>query len=80
MTNLYLVERRDGVDYDQYISIIAAADNEEDATKVRPDGPAEDEYDLKLWPSRFGLKATFIGVAADNIPAGICLHSDLLRG
>lgn len=66
MKYLYLLERTDSIDYDNYDSIIVCASTADEAIKIRPEyGWASEEYIL----------LTKIGVAEDSVETGIVLES-----
>lgn len=66
MKYLYLLERTDRIDYDDYDSIIVCASTADEAIKIRP------EYG---WGLEKYILLTKIGIAEDNVKTGIVLGS-----
>jgi len=57
--NLYLIERTDRVGYDEYDSIVVAAENEEEALEMGPNWPDKDYGGC--WASKEKLIIELIG-------------------
>lgn len=72
--NLYLLERLDDVDYDEFDSIIAAAPTEQAARAIRPDGGwvPEDKVDdgESLRVVLIGTTHRGIGIVHESFNAG----------
>jgi hypothetical protein len=75
--NLYYLSQDDETGYDTYDSCVVAADSEDEARLIRPDGGDN-------WDSMFGsswarypnkVKVTFIGVAASTVKRGVVCSS-----
>lgn len=63
--NLYLVSRTDRVGYDEYDSMVVAAENEDDARLMKPYNA--DGYDWQDWTDHpETLTVELIGTALDN--------------
>lgn len=67
--NIYLIERPDSVDYDEYDSAVVYAFSEEEARKIHPSGNLNsielDIYDG--WIPSEEVKVTLLGVASEPI-------------
>jgi hypothetical protein len=67
---LYLLERGDRVDYDEYDSMVVAAENEHDALRTLP------PRGLFGWTRELErIKITHIGNAVEDLPIGVVLAS-----
>lgn len=73
--NIYLVQRTDGVDYDEYAGFICVAESEESALKICEDAHGSHgengENDWGSWPRRKTVAVTLIGNAVDWLEPGI---------
>lgn len=77
--NLYLLERKDYVDWDQFKASIVCAQNTEDAKSIHPNG-GEFSKEIKDDPSAWVTKTsdiivTFIGKPTENQTRGVILSS-----
>ncbi len=87
--NIYLVERKDCTDYDQYDSFVIIAENAEIAKNTNPEGKLyninenkDNYYDRweRTWcrnPNE--TKITLLGIADKNIKSGI-IHKSFRAG
>ena len=78
--NLYLISQDINEDYDTYDAAVVAAENEDDARKIHPDGISEEEWKGQDWwdtwvkyTERGKIKVEHIGVT--NKKRGIILAS-----
>lgn len=73
--NIYLVQRTDDVDYDEYAGFICVAESEEAAMKICEDAHGSHgengENDWGSWPRRKIVAVTLIGNAVYGLEAGI---------
>ena len=78
---LYLIERTDDVEYDEYDSAVVAAESSLAARKVHPDarpGAAwTDGPRFPEWASPASLCVTYLGVAKPHTKRGVVLASYL---
>jgi len=73
--NLYLLEQDVNDDYDTYDAIVVAAENEADAIKIKPQEFYNKQACIDRWALPEEIKCTLIGVASENIKAGVILAS-----
>jgi hypothetical protein len=76
--NLYLVTRRDTVEYDEYDSMVVAAKNEESAAHINPDDYRRQEGEnwYYAWPEDTAvLKIVLLGTAVEGTQEGKILAS-----
>lgn len=67
---LYLLQRGDRIDYDEYDSMVVAAENEHDALRTLP------PRGLSGWTKELErIKVTCIGNATEDLPVGVVLAS-----
>lgn len=87
--NLYLIERDDTVNYEEYDSAIVAAESEDDAKTIHPNkenphpvGERRRPFDgwPDTWVSISHVKATYIGEAKPEMPRGVVLASNVGGG
>lgn len=72
--NLYLISQNENDGYDTYDSLIVAANNEEEASTIHPDGSWENP--TMAWCSSPALVTVeYIGKAAPNVEKGLILAS-----
>lgn len=79
--NLYLLERTDDVDYDEFDSIVVAAPTEQAACAIRPDrGHWMDCFwlDESKWDEGLTLTVTLIGTT--HLPEGTVVHESFCAG
>ena len=69
--NLYLLTRKEEVDWDQYISMVVAAPDKESARVISPDGRVNVNYSKEDWwaPPHL-VKVKLIGIAVPGTPSG----------
>lgn len=67
---LFIVERTDNVGYDEFDSIVVAAESEDDAIHIEPQG---------VWASAEHLAVQYIGEAMPLIPRGV-VHASFNAG
>ncbi len=67
---LWIIERTDSVGYDEYDSIVVAADSEDDALRIEPKGG---------WASVDHLTARCIGEAMPYVSRGV-VHASFNAG
>jgi hypothetical protein len=76
---LWVIEQKDYdfIEYDTYSEAIVAAETEEDARHIHPNGKVyTDEIDdTGTWTTYDNVKATLIGIAASDIKRGVILSS-----
>jgi hypothetical protein len=78
--NLYLISRPGPYSYDEYEGAVVAAESEEAARRIHPNGAPWDEAE-RIWSSSYGggwtypenVSAHFLGVAANGTEAGVIL-------
>lgn len=68
--NLYLLERKDEVGWDEYISMVVAAPDEESARVILPDGRDRYTIDDWLWVPPWLVNVTLIGIAKESTARG----------
>lgn len=69
---LYLLERTDGVWYDEYGSFVVAALSHIQARKFANETSSDEG---KIWDNRELVKATYLGPATKSVKKGIILGS-----
>jgi len=75
--NIYLIKRTDRWGYDNYDSVVVAAESAEEAVKINPDIEGWDcEAGFSSWAASPDLvQATLLGTAAPDTESGIILAS-----
>jgi hypothetical protein len=77
--NIYLIERTDCCDYDEFDSAVVCAEDEESARDRHPNGSQVDWAALPKWgtwvTSRDMVTVRLVGVAAPFSVAGVILSS-----
>lgn len=78
--NIYRLLRSGNTDYDEYVGAIVAAESEEDARMIHPDGSINEttvntSYPDWVPPNQVIVK--LIGVAANGIERGVIMDSFL---
>ena len=77
--NLYLLKRTDKWDYDQYDSAVVAAESENEAKKIHPDGSdiivSEEANRWDSWVSVDRVECQLIGVAEPLTNRGVICSS-----
>lgn len=79
--NLYLLKQSGHVCYDEYEGAVVAAETEDDARKIHPDGSRNDRNPADRvgwcmdWESPDAVSVTLIGVAATDTREGVILAS-----
>lgn len=82
---LWLVQRTDDVDYDEYRGAVVVARTEDDARVIHPDGEGSAPETWKQgwsgWPvAPADLTVTLIGTAGPSLEAGTVVCSDFKAG
>ena len=72
--NLYLIERPDKADWDEYVSAIVCAATPEEAQHTHPSGHGESVI-CPTWVKPEVVKVTFLGIAHESIKAGVICAS-----
>ena len=77
MKRIYLVERTDDVDYDEYTGFVCVADDEEEAIAICDYEHGRDSI-YSEWPLKTRtVKITLVGVAVDGLESSIIFESFL---
>lgn len=73
--NLYILSQGDNTGYDAYDSCVVAAENEDEARVITPDGyPWEEQHDA--WAhSPASVKVELIGTATEGTEQGVIIAS-----
>jgi hypothetical protein len=75
---LYLVERTDDLDYDEYDSVVVVANDEADARQIKQDWlPCDSWHPKSVNPET--LKIIYLGVAYSGLKRGI-IHESFQAG
>lgn len=76
--NIYKIERRDEVDWDEYNAAVVVAKSPQDAKKIHPD-PEEPDGSSKAWVAPGLIAVEYVGRAGTKLQRGVVL-SDFRRG
>lgn len=74
--NLYLISQTVNHDYDTYDSAVVAAESEEQAREMQPDGnPMPSDWQFSTWAKPEHVTVRLIGVATNGTSAGVICAS-----
>lgn len=77
--NLYLIERIDKVHYDEYDSLVVAAESEDIAKTIHPNYPQPRRISYDSWTTEDKLEVTLIGIT-DVYKETTVVHSSFNAG
>jgi hypothetical protein len=77
--NLYLILRPGLTNWDEYEGAVVAAEGEEAARNIHPDGeldePLSEKFRLSTWVPVEEVKVKLLGVAVEGVEEGVILAS-----
>lgn len=72
--NIYLIERKGTIDYDEYDSAVVCAESEKDARNTHPSGDNK-YFSDSTWDSPENIKVKLLGLASEDINEGVIVAS-----
>jgi hypothetical protein len=72
---LWKIRRTDRFGYDDYDAIVVAAETEEEALQIQPDGSCPEPEDEFFYPWSISLSIEYLGEAKPELPSGLILSS-----